>query len=629
MMEASGNNDKITELNENSPNSNNKTNNNENKISTLFNQNKTEPPIVNIPKNYTKKSKSNSSYNSYSRTCDPHSTDDSDFQSESSISKNKRSLLKHRYLNKNYNNNRSNTNNSHKNPVNSSFFDTDTDRESYHQSQCKSYNNSITDEKSNKVSNPNGFNNSQAISNLNSTVKPCLVYKNSLTSDEEIATSHSYLISSIKIIDTNDTDQTLDNNNCTNETKQGILKPSSLKESTSEVSQEISEGNTLDKISKNQATSSNISPFKPVQNIKKTNSNSASITLIVDETRFVVDPEIFKQHSNTMLGRMFNSPLEKTPNERGEYNVAYGISSHIFKAVLDFYKHGIIKCPSNVNVQELKEACDYLLIPFDGNTIRCHDLRGFLNELSNDGAKNQFEYYLDEFLLSTLVRCAQNGNRECHIVILSEDDVIDWDDEYPPPEMEKSQTIYNNNMLRFFKFIENRDVAKEVLKERGLKKIRLGIEGFPTSKEKLKVRPGNKFEVIYNYIQRPFLMMSWEKEKSRHVDFQCVRSKSVTNLETTTDVDITYYENSSSNNGSSLIQTVESFDNENLAYNFSNVFNLDTNQNVGSNFNQVAAYITLNSHQQNQNNSSIYSPPASNLNNNSTCLLNINTDEPK
>lgn len=40
------------------------------------------------------------------------------------------------------------------------------------------------------------------------------------------------------------------------------------------------------------------------------------------------------------------------------------------------------------------------------------------------------------------------------------------------------------------------------------------------------------FQVIYNYVQRPFLHMSWEKEeaKSRHVDFQCVKSKSVTNL---------------------------------------------------------------------------------------------------
>ena len=110
--------------------------------------------------------------------------------------------------------------------------------------------------------------------------------------------------------------------------------------------------------------------------------------------------------------------------------------------------------------------------------------------------------------------------------------MIDWDDENPPPQMveEQSQTVYNGQMYRFFKYIENRDVAKQVLKERGMKKIRLGIEGYPTHKEKIKLRPGNKFEVIYNYIQRPFLSMSWEKEQSRHVDFQCVRSKSIGNL---------------------------------------------------------------------------------------------------
>lgn len=87
-------------------------------------------------------------------------------------------------------------------------------------------------------------------------------------------------------------------------------------------------------------------------------------------------------------------------------------------------------------------------------------------------------------------------------------------------------------MYRFFKYIENRDVAKQVLKERGLKKIRLGIEGYPTYKEKVRKRPGGRAEVIYNYVQRPFIHMSWEKEeaKSRHVDFQCVKSKSVTNL---------------------------------------------------------------------------------------------------
>lgn len=40
-----------------------------------------------------------------------------------------------------------------------------------------------------------------------------------------------------------------------------------------------------------------------------------------------------------------------------------------------------------------------------------------------------------------------------------------------------STVIYSTKLYRFFKYIENRDVAKSVLKERGLKKIRLGIEG--------------------------------------------------------------------------------------------------------------------------------------------------------
>lgn len=54
------------------------------------------------------------------------------------------------------------------------------------------------------------------------------------------------------------------------------------------------------------------------------------ITLLVDETRFTIDPALFTAHPNTMLGRMFSSGMEFThTNERGEYEVAEGIS-HIF-----------------------------------------------------------------------------------------------------------------------------------------------------------------------------------------------------------------------------------------------------------------------------------------------------------
>uniref|UniRef100_UPI00398F4720 BTB/POZ domain-containing protein 10 isoform X2 n=1 Tax=Pristiophorus japonicus TaxID=55135 RepID=UPI00398F4720 len=263
---------------------------------------------------------------------------------------------------------------------------------------------------------------------------------------------------------------------------------------------------------------------------------SERVTLIVDNTRFVVDPAIFTAQPNTMLGRMFGSGREHNftrPNEKGEYEVAEGISSTVFRAILDYYKTGIIRCPDGISIPELREACDYLCISFDYSTIKCRDLSALMHELSNDGARKQFESYLEEMILPLMVASAQSGDRECHIVVLTDDDVVDWDEEYPPQMGEEySQIIYSTKLYRFFKYIENRDVAKAVLKERGLKKIRLGIEGYPTYKEKVKKRPGGRPEVIYNYVQRPFIRMSWEKEegKSRHVDFQCVKSKSITNL---------------------------------------------------------------------------------------------------
>ena len=165
--------------------------------------------------------------------------------------------------------------------------------------------------------------------------------------------------------------------------------------------------------------------------------------------------------------------------------------------------------------------------------MKCQNLRELLHELSNEGAREQFERFLETLILPKMVECASQGDRECHIVILLEDDSIDWDDDFPPPMGEEyTQTIESTPMYRFFKYVENREEAKAVLRERGLKKVKLGIEGYPTHKERVKKRPGGRAEVIYNYVQRPFIHMSWEKEeaKSRHVDFQCVKSKSVTNL---------------------------------------------------------------------------------------------------
>ena len=58
--------------------------------------------------------------------------------------------------------------------------------------------------------------------------------------------------------------------------------------------------------------------------------------------------------------------------------------------------------------------------------------------------------------------------------------------------------IYSTKLYRFFKYIENRDVAKSVLKERGLKKIRLGIEGKTFS-----------LFLFINYLLEPARFKSW------------------------------------------------------------------------------------------------------------------------
>lgn len=110
--------------------------------------------------------------------------------------------------------------------------------------------------------------------------------------------------------------------------------------------------------------------------------NDDRVTLVVDSTRFVIDPAMIMGHPNTLLGRMFTSGIEYAhPNDRGEYEVAEGISATIFRAILEYYKGGLIKCPPAVSVQELREACDYLLVPFDAHTVRCQNLSKFI--LSN------------------------------------------------------------------------------------------------------------------------------------------------------------------------------------------------------------------------------------------------------
>ena len=56
-----------------------------------------------------------------------------------------------------------------------------------------------------------------------------------------------------------------------------------------------------------------------------------------------------------------------------------------------------------------------------------------MHELSNDGARRQFEDFLEELVVPVMVASAQEGERECHMVVLTDDDLVDWDHDHPPP----------------------------------------------------------------------------------------------------------------------------------------------------------------------------------------------------
>lgn len=74
---------------------------------------------------------------------------------------------------------------------------------------------------------------------------------------------------------------------------------------------------------------------------------------------------------------------------------------------------------------------------------------GLLHELSNEGARKQFEVFLEDHILPLMVLAAQRGDRECHIVILLDDDTVEWDDDYPPQMGEE----YSQSELYFILII--------------------------------------------------------------------------------------------------------------------------------------------------------------------------------
>ena len=64
-----------------------------------------------------------------------------------------------------------------------------------------------------------------------------------------------------------------------------------------------------------------------------------------------------------------------------------------------------MRCPPSVSVADLREACDYLLVPFNESTVRCKNLSkyniGFLGQIRQIRSQSHFHAFkLKLFCLS-------------------------------------------------------------------------------------------------------------------------------------------------------------------------------------------------------------------------------------
>lgn len=79
--------------------------------------------------------------------------------------------------------------------------------------------------------------------------------------------------------------------------------------------------------------------------------------------------------------------------------------------------------------------------------LTCLHLGALLHELSNDGAHKQFDSCLEELILPIMVDSAKKGERECHIVVLTDEDTVDWDEDHPPPMGEEYSQSKNRQLV--------------------------------------------------------------------------------------------------------------------------------------------------------------------------------------
>ena len=92
--------------------------------------------------------------------------------------------------------------------------------------------------------------------------------------------------------------------------------------------------------------------------------------------------------------------------------------------------------------------------------------------------------------------CLQHGERECHIVVLIDDDVVEWDEEYPPQMGEEhSQSKYTVCCILFKQLTSYLSLTR---KEQNVNSLNKVIEEYNSQIHTGCVRHSTHF--IYGYM---------------------------------------------------------------------------------------------------------------------------------
>ena len=75
----------------------------------------------------------------------------------------------------------------------------------------------------------------------------------------------------------------------------------------------------------------------------------------------------------------------------------------------------LIKLNLTNSCSSFSESCDYFMIPFNSEIVKCDNLAELMHELSNIGARDEFGKLVEELIVPTLVAATKKGEREIRL----------------------------------------------------------------------------------------------------------------------------------------------------------------------------------------------------------------------